>query len=115
MQSQNSYKWIFDLTKKDFSTLVASSMTSLEKKGWDPLRRATILSSWRKAKLDFGFDKMMNLSLSLIYSTWSIPSLICPTPLEPKNYHSNLTTWATHGDWFSSIASDSFMTLTVVN
>ena len=63
MQSQNSYKWIFDLTKKDFSTLVASSMTSLEKKGWDPLRRATILSSWRKAKLDFGFDKMMNLSL----------------------------------------------------
>ena len=86
-----------------------------KKKGWDPLRRATILSSWRKAKLDFGFDKMMNLSLSLIYSTWSIPSLICPTPLEPKNYHSNLTTWATHGDWFSSIASDSFMTLTVVN
>ena len=34
-----------------------------KKKGWDPLRRATILSSWRKAKLDFGFDKMMNLSL----------------------------------------------------
>ena len=57
MQSQNSCKWIFDLTKKDFSTLVASSMTSLEKKSWDPLRRATILSSWRKAKLDFGFDK----------------------------------------------------------